>query len=608
MADQRKIVYTATLNATEVTEELKDVAKTAESSQSAVSGGMQQLDKMTGGMVTAFKGVRGGIKGAVMGMKTLKGAIAATGVGLLVIAVGSLVSWFTKTQRGAEFLEKATASLGAVFNVLTDKLSMVGELIIGVFQNPKQALIDFGGMIQDFVMDKINAVMDTLGLLASAVMKVFAGDFKGALNDAGSAVKTVLTELNPATAIMTSVVKVGISLAGTFSEVAKEVNAAADAAGLLADRSIQLRKDQRALSVEMSKSRADIKAYNLTAEDTTKGIEERIEAAEKAMSIEQDLVDKRVALAKEELDIQIATMALSENIEEDQIRLAELEVNMNAVRMESLEMQTTLNNKLNTIRREGQATAEATAAADADALELQLTALQKYMSVLQTAEQNEKQQVKDKYQVLIDDAELYSFSIIDLEEKRDAEVEAIRLKHLKVLTDAEEAASKKIKDDAKALHDSKLQMAALSIGALISLNEAFTADGEEAAKKQFQRNKALGIAMATINTYIAISDALAKDATFPGSRFIAAAAAGVTGLAQVIKIKSSEFGSTTTPSPGGITPPQSGGSASSAAQLDLGFLGQGSGAQMGRTYVISQEVTTNQQADQLVSDQAALYQ
>ena len=608
MADQRKIVYTATLNATEVTEELKTVAKTAESSQAAVSGGMNQLDKMTGGMVTAFKGVAGGIKASVMGMKTLKGAIAATGVGLLVIAVGSLVAWFTKTQRGAEFLEKATASLGAVFNVLTDKLSLVGETIMGVFQNPKQALIDFKDMIKKFVTDKIAAVTEMFGLLGGAISKVFKGDFKGAMKDAGAAAKVYATEVSLTGQILTKMVDVAKTTVEVLKDVAEESNAAADAAGRLADRSIQLRKDQRALSVEMSKSRADIKAYNLTAEDTTKTIEARIEAAENAMAIEKGLVDKRVALAQEELEIQRANMALSENTEEDQIRLAELEVSMNAVRMESLEMQTTLNNKLNTIRNEGKAIAEAAALAEAEALELQMTALEKYMAAVNTAEHNEVVAAKKKWQLLLDDANQFNFSRIELQELMDAEVEAINQKHLDAIDAQNDAAAKKIKDDAKALHDSKFQMAAMSIGALISLNEAFTADGEEAAKKQFNRNKALGIAMATINTYIAISDALAKDATFPGSRFIAAAAAGVTGLAQVIKIKSSQFGSTTTPSPDNITPPQSGGSASSAAQLDLGFLGQGSGTQMGRTYVISQEVTTNQQADQLVSDQAALYQ
>ena len=41
-------------------------------------------------------------------------------------------------------------------------------------------------------------------------------------------------------------------------------------------------------------SRRDIKAYNLIAEDTTKGFDERIEAAQKAIAIEKS-IDGRAA-------------------------------------------------------------------------------------------------------------------------------------------------------------------------------------------------------------------------------------------------------------------------------------------------------------------------
>jgi hypothetical protein len=57
----------------------------------------------------------------------LKVAIAATGVGLLVVSLGSLVSFFTKTQRGANIVSKAMAGIGATVDVLIDRLSIFGE-------------------------------------------------------------------------------------------------------------------------------------------------------------------------------------------------------------------------------------------------------------------------------------------------------------------------------------------------------------------------------------------------------------------------------------------------------------------------------------------------
>lgn len=99
----------------------------------ATEGMVGALDKMTGGAITAFKGVVKGAKSGVMAMKTLKGAIMATGVGALVVAVGSLVTYFTSTQKGADLLNKAFAGIGATIDVLVDRLSTFGGGLMEIF-------------------------------------------------------------------------------------------------------------------------------------------------------------------------------------------------------------------------------------------------------------------------------------------------------------------------------------------------------------------------------------------------------------------------------------------------------------------------------------------
>ena len=64
---------------------------------------------------------------------TIKAGIMSTGIGALVIAVGSLISYFTNTKRGADQLSQAFTAMGAVVDVLTDRLSKVGEAISLVF-------------------------------------------------------------------------------------------------------------------------------------------------------------------------------------------------------------------------------------------------------------------------------------------------------------------------------------------------------------------------------------------------------------------------------------------------------------------------------------------
>ena len=108
----------------------------------ATQGMVGALDKMTGGAITAFKGVVKGAKSGVMAMRTLKGAIAATGIGLLVVAVGSLVTYFTSTQKGADLLNKAFAGIGATIDVLVDRLSTFGLGLMKIFSGKFEAGLD----------------------------------------------------------------------------------------------------------------------------------------------------------------------------------------------------------------------------------------------------------------------------------------------------------------------------------------------------------------------------------------------------------------------------------------------------------------------------------
>ena len=75
--------------------------------------------------------------------------------------------------------------IGSVVGNLTDKLSDLGMAIINTFTNPVESIKAIGDTIEDFVIDKVNKLLDGFGLLGSALKKAFSGDFKGALSDAG---------------------------------------------------------------------------------------------------------------------------------------------------------------------------------------------------------------------------------------------------------------------------------------------------------------------------------------------------------------------------------------------------------------------------------------
>lgn len=106
--------------------------KNVDNLEGGLSGLSAQADKLTGGLVSGFKKGVAGIKQGITAMKSLKVAIAATGIGLLLIAITALTSYFTKTQRGADKLSQAMKGIGAVVDVLIDRFSTFGEGLFAI--------------------------------------------------------------------------------------------------------------------------------------------------------------------------------------------------------------------------------------------------------------------------------------------------------------------------------------------------------------------------------------------------------------------------------------------------------------------------------------------
>ena len=218
---------------------------------------------------------------------TIKMGIASTGIGLLVIAIGALVSHFTNTKKGAEQLQVALKSVGAAISVVKDRIS------------------DIGG----------------------AIIKVFKGDIKGAIEDAKGAVT------------------------GFGEQVQKNVKQMAE----LTKASQALRDSNRELNVETARRRAEVEALKFVAEDTTKSENERLQAAEKAFRLENELLQMRVVNATENLRIISEEVAANKSKAEDLDELAQAEIDLFNIQQESITKQIELNNKINGIKREAEA-------------------------------------------------------------------------------------------------------------------------------------------------------------------------------------------------------------------------------------------------------------
>jgi hypothetical protein len=91
---------------------------------------------------------KGGVGGLTSGFGLLKGAIIATGIGALLIAVTALVGWFSKTEKGANFISAAFNAMGAIVDTLMSKLWNIGDTLRQLFSNPIQFFKNLGNDIK----------------------------------------------------------------------------------------------------------------------------------------------------------------------------------------------------------------------------------------------------------------------------------------------------------------------------------------------------------------------------------------------------------------------------------------------------------------------------
>lgn len=486
-----------------------------EDTGAAVGGLTNALDKMTGGLVSGFKNGVQGIKQGVAAMRTLKTAIISTGIGALVVLLGSVVTYFTKTQRGADLLSKATKALGAVVDVLVDRFSAFGELVVGVFKNPQQALKDFGNLIKQNIQNRIQGMLELLPALGKAISLALKGQFV----EAG---KTAVNAMGKVTLGVESVTDAAQKLIEGTKGVIKEINEEAKAAARLEAANQKLQDREIAMIKTRAITRRDIEAARLIAADQSKTTQERADALQKAIDLEKSLSEQEIAIAKERARIITEQNALGESSRADleaqaeaEAKVIELEAQRDAKLKELVGTMSGLNAQL----------AKNTEVVDEN-LQKQLEADEKLYQELEDkynaiydeqlkAQDKELNAVEDKYRDLLANAEKFGFDEAELARLKGEEINKINKKYYD--------------QDAKNKRDAEIAKLEIVAGALNGLGQLV---GE-----QTQAGKAIAAAEAIINTYTGATKALAQGGIF-GT--IAAAGVVASGIASVRSIYATE--------------------------------------------------------------------
>ena len=277
--------------------ELDGVAKSVQ----RIDSNLEEVKESTGGVAKGVKGIGNALK--------------AAGIGLAVAAFAKLAEVFNQNQKVADAFNTTFEVLSLAFNdffkFLDRNVGTVIDYFKGIFENPTQAIKNFGQALLDNVIERVKSALDALGFLGEAVVKVFQGDFKGAADSAKNAGKELFDVVTGVNNTFDKVAEVVPSVVSSITDYAKSTLDAAKG-------TVELNKQAEIAAVI---NQGLIEKYDRQAEqqrqlrdDETKTIEERIAANNRL----GEILDEQAEKMLENVDITIRAAQAEYNKNQNQ--------------------------------------------------------------------------------------------------------------------------------------------------------------------------------------------------------------------------------------------------------------------------------------------------
>jgi len=604
MAIEKNIVIGADLSGLErKLDELIDALKASQKQADKTAEAVNDIADSAEDIGKSAQESKKGVKALSTGFKGLGMAMKAAGIGLVIEAMNILKELFDNNQKVVDLFNTAFNTLQIAFSDFSKWIqSNIGGItgfFKNIFDNPKESLIAFGNAIKENLIERFNSFLDTLGFIASAVKKVFSGDFAGALEDVknagketvdvftgvdGSLDKMVDTTKKVATAVADYTTKT-VKAASAMTELNKQAELAdVLSQGLIEKYDLQAEKLRQVRDDERLSMDERIKANEELGEVLRKQEEEMLKLAEiRLAKASQDL-----ALAEDNIEFQKAHIEATNE-------LAAVQAQVAGFRSEQLMNEMSLQRELLDIER-------ARGETEIELFEMQSEARRAAMFQEQARIKQEIMDIgtvaflkKEALREELENTEENSTRYFEILDERKL-VEQEYQNSLKDLKRQEENIERQVQD-------AKVQMVMDGIGAINGLVQAFAGENEEAQKRAFMINKVAGIANAVISTAAGITKALEQttDPTPTQSfRFGNAALVAATGAAQIATIARQQF----TPSGtldddipngggGGSMPPQFNVVGSTGTNAILQSLQQNPV----KAYVVGSDVTSQQELD-----------
>ena len=185
----QKIEVQLEIESAKASKNLDDLSK-------GISNLNKEVTKSNKDTAKGMKEVEDASKDTAGGVKKIGSALKAVGIGLIVAAFAKFTEVLNENQKVADFFsitfETLSLAFNDFFNFILSNTSTITGFFKAIFDDPVQSIIDFGVAIKNNIIERIQSSIDTLGFLAEAVVKVFKGDFAGAMDAAKNAGKELV--------------------------------------------------------------------------------------------------------------------------------------------------------------------------------------------------------------------------------------------------------------------------------------------------------------------------------------------------------------------------------------------------------------------------------
>lgn len=552
-----------------------------------------------------------GITGIGKAVQGFGNFLKAAGIGLAIAAFAKFQEILMQNQKAADFFNTAfevvSIALNDFVSFIVDNTDAVVGFFKGIFDDPMESLKSFAQAFKENIQERFESYLDTLGYLASAVKKVFSGDFKGALEDVKSAGKESLDVLT------------GVN--NSFDKGSEFISKAKDAiveygkeAIKTAATNVKLKNTAQLAAAQQSRL---IEQYDRQAEqlrqirdDERFSIEERRKANDQLLQVLAEQEEAMLRQAQAQVASAQADLAKNNSIE-NQVALTDALANKEGVlaqieglrseqKANDLALDREENELINTkLESESQLAIERERF-NAEQIDNEIAKLERLKEIAL----QEQEQEQARLQAIVDNANAGTQAKVDAQIALDEFMEQSRQANItadKALSDAKIALN-------KAEAENELELLGAVGGAL---NGVSALAGENA-----EAQKAIGVAQAIIDTYIGANKAIAQ-----GGIVGTVAAAGIiaTGLANVQNILSTKIPKAEPSSiPGAGAGSISSAGVSAAPQApQFNILGAGATNQLAgllaedsqkpvKAYVVSNEVSSAQSLDRNIVESATL--